>query len=89
MNQRTQHVDLSDPVGGDGIYTTAELMDFIENGQSDTATLGASIDLGGEILEHHANPRQHYDPWKRLQHHGQRRLRDSLGRRLYAQVGRC
>ena len=45
-----QHVELSDPVGGDGIYTTAELMDFIENGQSDTATLGASIDLGGDIL---------------------------------------
>lgn len=44
------HVDLSDPVSGDGIYTTAELMNFIENGASDTATLGASIDLGSEIL---------------------------------------
>ena len=45
-----EHVDLSDPVSGDGIYTTAELIDFIESGASDTATLGASIDLGGEIL---------------------------------------
>ena len=45
-----EHVDLSDPVSGDGIYTTAELIDFIESGASDTATLGASIDLGEEIL---------------------------------------
>lgn len=45
-----EHVDLSDPVGGDGIYTTAELLNFIERGESNTATLGAAIDLGSEIL---------------------------------------
>ncbi len=43
-------VEISDFLSGGGIYTTAELISFFESGLSDTATLGASIDLGSEIL---------------------------------------
>ncbi len=43
------HIDLSDP--NEGIYTAADLIAFFENGEGDTAVLGGSIDLAGEMLK--------------------------------------
>ncbi len=43
------HIDLSDP--SQGIYTAADLIAFFEEGESDTAVLGGSVDLAGEMLK--------------------------------------
>lgn len=43
------HIDLSDP--NEGIYTAADLIAFFEDGEGDTAVLGGSIDLAGEMLK--------------------------------------
>lgn len=43
-------VDLADPIGGSSIVTAADLMAFLERGESDTATLSADISLENEML---------------------------------------
>lgn len=43
-------IDLSDPSGAQGITTAAQLLHVIEEGETDTLTLNASIDLGDEML---------------------------------------
>ncbi|MDO5110761.1 MAG: hypothetical protein Q4E65_00485 [Clostridia bacterium] len=43
------HIDLSDP--SQGIYTAADLIAFFESGEGDTAVLGGSIDLAGDMLK--------------------------------------
>ncbi len=43
-------IDIADTVDGEGIVSAEGLIDFIENGDTDTATLLAPIDLGNEML---------------------------------------
>ncbi len=43
------HIDLSDP--SQGIYTATDLIAFFESGEGDTAVLGGSIDLAGDMLK--------------------------------------
>ncbi len=43
------HIDFSDP--SQGIYTAADLLAFFEQGESNVATLGGSVDLAGEMLK--------------------------------------
>ena len=44
-------IDLSDPSGAENIVTAAQLLLALEEGNSDTLTLSASIDLGDEMLK--------------------------------------
>lgn len=44
------HIDFSDPVYGSSLLTASDLIAFIKNGRSDTATLAASIDLNGQMI---------------------------------------
>ena len=46
-----EHVDVGTPANGGSIYTAAELISFFEKGQSGSAALGTSIDLGDDILK--------------------------------------
>ncbi len=46
-----EHVDLSDPLNGESIVTAADLIAFIQNGKSNTATLAASINVADEFLD--------------------------------------
>lgn len=43
-----EHLDINDPQ--EGVYTSADLISFFENGDADTVRLGASIDLGDALL---------------------------------------
>jgi len=43
-------VDFADPIGGSSIVTAADLIAFIEKGESDVAKLSADISLEGEML---------------------------------------
>lgn len=43
-------VELADSIGGSSIVTAADLISFLENGESDTANLSADINLEGEML---------------------------------------
>lgn len=49
QNAEDYHIDLADP--SQGIYTAADLIAFFENGENNTAALGGSVDLGGEMLK--------------------------------------
>jgi hypothetical protein len=46
-----EQIDLSDPSGAQGITTAAQLLHVIEEGETDTLTLNASIDLEGEMIK--------------------------------------
>lgn len=43
-------VELADPIGGSSIVTAADLLAFLERGESNTATLSADISLEQEML---------------------------------------
>lgn len=43
-----EHLDINDP--REGVFTSADLIDFFENGDTETVRLGASIDLGDALL---------------------------------------
>ncbi|MBE5785627.1 MAG: hypothetical protein E7330_07515 [Clostridiales bacterium] len=43
-----EHLDINDPQ--EGIFTTADLIAFFENGDANSVRLGASIDLGDALL---------------------------------------
>ena len=43
-------VELADPIGGSSIVTAADLVAFLEKGESNTAQLSADISLEGEML---------------------------------------
>ncbi len=46
-----EHLQLNEPLAGDSIYTAEELLFFIEKGESDKATLAASISLDSEMIK--------------------------------------
>ena len=43
-------VELADPIGGSSIVTGADLLAFLERGESNTATLSGDISLEQEML---------------------------------------
>ncbi|MEG1547944.1 MAG: hypothetical protein RR527_04315 [Clostridia bacterium] len=45
------NIDIANMVTGTGIVTASDLIEFIKNGDTDTATLLAPIDLGNEMLK--------------------------------------
>ena len=48
--EENDKVELADPIGGSSILTAADLLAFVERGESDTANLSADISLENEML---------------------------------------
>lgn len=46
-----EHVQINEPLAGDGIYTAEELLSFIEKGEANKATLAASISLDDKMIK--------------------------------------
>lgn len=50
-DEGTEHINVNDPLSGEDILTTAELISFIEEGTASTANIASSIDIGDGMLD--------------------------------------